>query len=128
LAWTRDRCIGHGSARVVCLLFPDALCAEGSNRLKRRAALVSLAFAYDLAAIGVPVAFIAKDQIRRALLKGEQTIFLVLFGATLSLLACFRDDPEGTPFGALPAFGPTILAVIVGITLRRVIALGRPGN
>ena len=78
------------------------------------------AFAYDLAATAIPVAFMAKDQMRYGVLKGEQTTLLMLFGAIFGLLLAFRDSPDGTPFGRLPGIGPTVLVVIMGIALRRV--------
>ena len=41
------------------------------------------AFGYDMAAVAIPVAFLARDQIDYSLLRGEQTLLLILFGATL---------------------------------------------
>ncbi len=41
------------------------------------------AFAYDFAAIAIPVAFLAKDQIELRLAEGEQTTLLALFVAGL---------------------------------------------
>jgi arabinofuranan 3-O-arabinosyltransferase len=79
------------------------------------------AFAYDFAAIAIPVAFLAKDQMRYGLLRGEQTILLGLFCATLALLAIFRDPPDGIPFGSLPAIGPAVLGALIGLGLRRIL-------
>ncbi len=66
-------------------------------------------FAYDLAAIAVPIAFIAKDQICRGLLKGEQTIMIALFIASLSIFL----TAGRAPVGAL------ILLTLFGLILRR---------
>src|SRR5207237_4867428 len=41
------------------------------------------AFAYDMAGIAIPIAFLARDQMRCGLLRGEQTILLGLFCAIL---------------------------------------------
>jgi hypothetical protein len=53
------------------------------------------AFAYDLVAIAIPVAFLAKDQMRRGLLRGEQTILLVLFAASLAVFILAGNAPWG---------------------------------
>ena len=77
------------------------------------------AFAYDMAAIAVPIAFLAKDQMRSGLLRGEQTILLGLFCAVLALLVIFRDPPDGVPFGSLPGIGPAVLVTLLIVILRR---------
>jgi hypothetical protein len=55
------------------------------------------AFGYDLTAIAIPVAFLAKDQIDRGLLRGEQTIMLALFVGSLSILPSAGRAPIGAP-------------------------------
>jgi arabinofuranan 3-O-arabinosyltransferase len=77
------------------------------------------AFAYDMAAIAIPVAFLARDQMRCGVLRGEQTILLGLFCATLALLVIFRDPPDGIPFGSLPGIGPAVLMALSIVILRR---------
>ena len=76
------------------------------------------AFAYDMAAIAIPVAFLASDQIRYGLLRGEQTTLLALFGAVLALLVIFADRPVGTTFGSVP-LGPAVMITLLGVALRR---------
>jgi hypothetical protein len=76
------------------------------------------AFAYDLAAIAIPVAFLAKDQLGWGLLKGEQTTLLALFGITLAALVTLGDSPHRTTFGSVP-LGPVVLIALLGIILRR---------
>jgi arabinofuranan 3-O-arabinosyltransferase len=80
------------------------------------AALVATpyAHAYDLVAIAIPVAFLARDQIAVGLLRGEQTILLALFGISL---ASNRAD-------FLP-LGPIVLIVLLGLILRRVVYCDR---
>jgi hypothetical protein len=51
------------------------------------------AFAYDFAAIVIPVAYLAKDQIDCGLLRGEQTVLLALFVAALSVIAALGRGP-----------------------------------
>jgi arabinofuranan 3-O-arabinosyltransferase len=67
------------------------------------------AFAYDLAAIAIPVAFLAMDQIRFGLLRGEQTLLLAMFGVALSLIVAR---------GWL-SVGPPILLALLWIILHR---------
>lgn len=77
------------------------------------------AFTYDMAAIAIPIAFLAKDQMRCGLLWGEQTVLLGLFVALLALLVVFRDPPDGMPFGSLPGIGPAVLITLCVVILRR---------
>jgi arabinofuranan 3-O-arabinosyltransferase len=65
------------------------------------------ASACDLAAIVIPVAFLAKDQIGFGLLRGEQTIMIALFGAGIAILLTFG----GAPIGAFMMI--TLLCVIL---------------
>ena len=74
--------------------------------------------AHDLAAIAIPIAFLASDRIRCGLPRGEQTILLALFGVVLTLLVIFADRPVGTTFGAVP-LGPVVRFGLLGIALRR---------
>jgi arabinofuranan 3-O-arabinosyltransferase len=76
------------------------------------------AFAYDLAAIAIPIAFLASDQIRCGLLRGEQTVLLALFGTVLAVLVIFADRPVGTTFGSVP-LGPVMMIIFLGVALRR---------
>jgi hypothetical protein len=69
------------------------------------------AFAYDLAAIAVPVAFLAKDQMDRGLLRGEQTTLLVLSAASLALFALAGKMPGGA----------LILFALLWLILRRAV-------
>jgi arabinofuranan 3-O-arabinosyltransferase len=77
------------------------------------------AYAYDMAAIVVPAAFLATDQLRHGLLRGDKAIWLILFGAPLAVLVTLGDDAGGLTFGGTPI---SLLAVIVlfGVILRRV--------
>jgi arabinofuranan 3-O-arabinosyltransferase len=85
------------------------------------------AFAYDLAVIAIPIAFLASDQIRCGLLKGEQTILLALFGTVLAVLVIFADRPVGTTFGSVP-LGPVVIITVLGVVWRRAFSRGNPGK
>ena len=76
------------------------------------------AFAYDMAAIVVPAAFLATDQLRCGLLRGDKAMWIILFGAPLAVLVTLGDDAGGPTFGGTPA---SLLAVIAlfGVILRR---------
>jgi arabinofuranan 3-O-arabinosyltransferase len=80
------------------------------------------AFAYDMVALVIPAAFLAKDQIGHGLLKGEAAIMSGLFGAAVALLVIFGDTPGritfgGTPIGTLCAL--TLFATVVRRTAGR---------
>jgi arabinofuranan 3-O-arabinosyltransferase len=53
------------------------------------------AFAYDLTAIAIPVAFLASDQIECGLLRGEQTTMIALFVASLAVIPTAGKAPVG---------------------------------
>ncbi len=62
------------------------------------------AFAYDMAALAVPIAFLARDQIDQGLLRGEQTALLVLFVAGFAVFPTSGSVPMGVVLVfALPA-------------------------
>jgi arabinofuranan 3-O-arabinosyltransferase len=67
------------------------------------------AFAYDLAAIAIPVAFLASDQIRCGLLGGEQTTMIALFLASLAVIPTTGKAPVGA----------VVLVALLCLILRR---------
>jgi arabinofuranan 3-O-arabinosyltransferase len=67
-------------------------------------------FAYDFAALAIPLAFLAADQMRCGLLRGEQTVLLALFGASFALLVTTGSFP----------FGPLVVIALLALILRRV--------
>ena len=76
------------------------------------------AFAYDMAAIVVPAAFLATDQLRRGLLRGEQSIWIILFSAPLIVLITLGDNVGGPTFGGTPISLLTVIALFC-VILRR---------
>jgi hypothetical protein len=130
LAW-----VGQGVI-ALCLAIVVWLFWRSSTRYALKASILSAAallaspyaFAYDMAAIAIPVAFLARDQMRCGLLRGEQTILLGLFCVLFVLLVIFRDPPDGIPFGSLPGIGPAVLIVLLSMISRRVlVSFGRRG-
>jgi arabinofuranan 3-O-arabinosyltransferase len=69
------------------------------------------AFAYDLAAIAIPVAFLASDQIRCGVLRGEQTTMIPLFVVSLAVIPAAGKAPVGA----------VILVTLLCLILRRVL-------
>ncbi len=61
--------------------------------------------------IVIPIAFLAADQMRCGLLRGEQRIMAALFGLAFVDVVCE---------GVLP-LGPLIMFALVGVVLRRIL-------
>jgi hypothetical protein len=77
------------------------------------------AYAYDMAALAIPVAFLARDQLDHGLLRGEQTALLAMFGALLAtFILTFGRNPDAVSFGSLP-LGPVVLITLLALILRR---------
>jgi hypothetical protein len=77
-------------------------------------------FAYDMAAIAIPVAFLARDQLRWGLLRGEQGIAIGLFAVTIAVFMSFGDRQGGITFGSVP-LASFVLVSLLAVVLRRVI-------
>jgi hypothetical protein len=67
------------------------------------------AFPYDLVAIAIPVAYLAKDQISYGLRRGEQSTLLVLFVASFCIFVIAGKAPGGV----------VIVLALLGLILRR---------
>jgi arabinofuranan 3-O-arabinosyltransferase len=76
------------------------------------------AFAYDMAVLAIPVAFLAKDQIDYGMLRGEQTIMIALFGAILAALIILGDRADHITFGEVP-LAPFVIITLLAVILRR---------
>jgi len=105
------------------LAVANALCAEGGDTVGRGIDRHTLCLCLRHAAIAIPAAFLARDQISCGLLRGEQTIALALFGATLALLVAFGDRAGGLTFGSTPV-GPPAVITLLAVILRRVLCGG----
>ena len=129
LAWAMQGVTAVGAAIIVWLVWRSgARCALKAATLSAATLIATpYAFAYDLAAIAIPIAFLAKDQIRWGLLRGEQTILLGLFGTVLAILVIFADRPVGTTFGSVP-LGPVVLVMLLGLALRRAFYRGEQSS
>lgn len=78
------------------------------------------AFSYDMAALAIPVAFLASDQLRHGPLRGEQAIVLAMFGMVVAALFGFGDSPGRLNFGSVP-LGPLIAIALLVLILRRIL-------
>ncbi len=85
------------------------------------------AFMYDMAALMIPVAFLARDHIAIGWTKGEVVVVGGLFVTALALLVVFGDAPDGVTFGGMP-IGTSAAVVLAGVILRRIAQYAeRPG-
>jgi arabinofuranan 3-O-arabinosyltransferase len=120
LAWLMQGLTTLAAAVIVWIVWRSRVSYPLKAATLSAAALLATpyAFAYDMAAIVVPAAFLATDQLRRGLLRGDQTIWMILFGAPLAVLVTLGDNVGGPTFGGTPI---SLLAVIVlfGAILRR---------
>jgi arabinofuranan 3-O-arabinosyltransferase len=111
LAWLAQGVTTLGAALIVWLLWRSRARHPLKAAALSAAALIATpyGFVYDMAAIAVPLAFLARDQIDRGLLRGEQTIMIALF---LTSLAVFPTS------GSIP-IGVAIVGVLMSLISRR---------
>jgi hypothetical protein len=104
LAWLVQGLVTLGGAVIVWIIWRSRVCYELKAAILSAAALLATpyAFAYDMAAIVIPAAFLATDQLSRGLLRGEKAMWIVLFGAPLAVLVTLGDNAGGTTFGGTP--------------------------
>jgi glycosyl transferase family 87 len=97
LAWLAQGLATSSIAVIVWLVWRSSVRYPLKAAALSAAALIATpyAFGYDLAAIVIPFAFLARDQIDRGLLKGEQTIMLGLFAASFLVLPTAGRLPIG---------------------------------
>jgi glycosyl transferase family 87 len=121
LAWLMQGTTTSGCAIIVWLVWRSPVRYSLKAATLAAAALIATpyAFAYDMAAIAIPAAFLASDQMRHGFLRGEQAILMALFGASLAVLVAFGDRPGGITFGSTP-IGPLVMLTLLGVIIRRV--------
>jgi hypothetical protein len=119
-AWSAQGLVTLACAAVVWVVWRSRTRGALKAATLSAAALMATpyAFTYDMAAIAIPAAFLARDQIERGLLKGEQTIAIALFGVALGLLLAVGDRPGGVTFGSIPT-GPVAVITVLGLVMRR---------
>ncbi len=128
LAWLVQGLVTLGGAVTVWLIWRSRVCYELKAAILSAAALLATpyAFAYDMAAIVIPAAFLATDQLNRGLLQGEKTMWIVLFGAPLAVLVTLGDNAGGTTFGGTPVSLFAALMLFCVILRRALRSSGKP--
>jgi arabinofuranan 3-O-arabinosyltransferase len=111
LAWLTQSVATAGAGVVVWLVWRSPVRYALKAATLSAGALVATpyAFAYDLAAIAIPVAFLASDQIEWGLLRGEQTTLIALFVVSLAVIPAAGEAPVGA----------VILVALLCLVLRR---------
>jgi arabinofuranan 3-O-arabinosyltransferase len=120
LAWLAQGVTTLALAVIVWLVWRSPVRYALKAATLSAAALIATpyAYAYDMAAIAIPVAFLASDQMDRELLKGEQSIIIALFGASLLVFVTLGKMP----------LGPLITLLLLGVILRRALCRRTFGN
>jgi len=128
LAWLVQGTATAGAAIIVWLVWRSSVRYALKAATLAAAVLIATpyAFAYDMAAIAVPVAFLAKDQMRHGSLRGEQAMLTALFATSLAVLVAFGDRPGGITFGSTP-IGPLVMIALIGVILQRARQTGASG-
>ncbi len=128
LAWLVQGLVTIGGGVIVCIIWRSRVHYELKAAVLSVAALLATpyAFAYDMAAIVIPAAFLAADQLNRGLLQGEKTMWIVLFGAPLAVLATLGDNASGTTFGGTPVCVFAALLLFCVILRRALRSIGKP--
>jgi arabinofuranan 3-O-arabinosyltransferase len=120
VAWLAQGITTFGAALIIWLLWRSRARYKLKAATLAAASLIATpyAFAYEMAAVAVPLGFLAKDQIDCGLLPGEQTVIILLFLASLAVY------PTA---GAIPIGVPVVFALLY-LILRRVLWWQRRGT
>src|ERR1700730_12413848 len=113
VAWLAQGATAVGAAIIVWLVWRSPVRYALKAATLSAAALIATPYAFgaDLAAIVIPVAFLASDQIRCGLLRGEQAVMIALFGASFMILVTYGRAP----------LGPVVMMTLLCVILRRAI-------
>ena len=117
-AWLAQGATALGAGIIVWLVWRSPARYALKAATLSAAALIATpyAFATDLAAIVIPAAFLASDQMRYGLLANEQVVLLVLFAASFIILATHGSAPVG----------PVVMITLLCVILRRAVGQARP--
>ncbi len=104
LAWLVHSLIATALAIIIWRVWCSAVCWRLKAASLSAAALLATpyAFAYDMAVLAIPAAFLAADQLEHGLLPGDKAVWIGLFGAPLALLVTLGDNAHGATFGGTP--------------------------
>jgi hypothetical protein len=123
-AWLAQGAATAGLALVIWRIWRSGAAYPLKAAALSAAALVATpyAFAYDMAALVIPAAFLAADQLGRGLLPGDKPVWIGLFAVPLAVLVTLGDNAGGPTFGGVPAGLAAALAISAAI-LRRALAM-----
>jgi hypothetical protein len=104
LAWLAQGSTTLGAAVIVWLIWRSRAAYPIKAATLSAAALLATpyAFAYDMAALVIPAAFLASDQLTGGLMRGDKAMWIALFGAPLAVLVTLGDNIGGPTFGDTP--------------------------
>jgi len=119
-AWLLQGFTTFAAASVVWIVWRSPVRFPLKAATLSAAALIATpyAFAYDMAALAIPVAFLAKDQIGCGMPRGEQAIMIALFGVTAATLLVLGDSADHITFGGMQ-LGPVVVITLLAVILRR---------
>jgi arabinofuranan 3-O-arabinosyltransferase len=119
-AWLLQAATMAGLALAVWRVWRSAIAYRLQAAALSAAALLATpyAFAYDMAALLIPAAFLAADQLERGLLPGDKAVWIGLFGVPLALLVTLGDSARGPTFGGVP-IGLGAALLLTAAVLRR---------
>jgi arabinofuranan 3-O-arabinosyltransferase len=128
LAWAVQGLTTVGAGAIVWLVWRSGARYPLKAATLSAAALLATpyAFAYDMAAVVIPAAFLASDQLDRGLLPGEKTTWIALFGVPLAVLVTLGDKVGGPTFGGTPVSVFAIL-LLLGVIVRRALNMSAMG-
>jgi glycosyl transferase family 87 len=120
LAWLAQGLATLGTAVIVWVVWRSRVSHSLKAAILSAAALIATpyAFAYDMAAIVIPAAFLARDQLDRGFLRGDKSIWIVLFAVPLVFLVTLGDNVGGRTFGGTPVSLLSVILLLV-VILRR---------
>src|SRR5205823_2585646 len=117
VAWLAQAAITLGAAAIVWRFWRSRAGYPLKAAILSAAALLATpyAFAYDMVALVIPAAFLAKDHLGRGLLPGDKTLWIILFGVPLAVLVTLGDNVGGPTFGGTPVglFAAILLLVMI---------------
>ncbi len=121
LAWAAQIAVSLAVTIVVCRFCrrPAPYALKAAILAAGALIITPYEFTYDLAAIAVPIAFLARDRIARGPAAGE------LAGVGAVVAGLFLVSPATPVLGSLP-LGPVMLLALIWMALRRHDAVGAP--
>jgi arabinofuranan 3-O-arabinosyltransferase len=111
IPWFAQGLVTASAAIIVALVWRTRVRYTLKAATLSAAALIATpyAFATDMAAIVIPVAFLVRDQIDCGLLRSEQTILIALFGVGFVILVTLGGAP----------LGPFVMIALLWVIVRR---------